>query len=233
MRALISPVALSLVLWSSAADALVKSECVTPQGILRGLVEILPNADTERSKPCVGHQTEILTQIMDVFPSPRARQLGLVPASADPILVEGTTANTTWLTTYPEYSDRDLGNSIGIVLDITRPDDYDHIGGFGCTMWFLNADSWTFDDPGLINLSGRPVIFAFWDHFPIGMDQIMDAHGVTVVDPAPDGDARMASIPVRIALPDGTIFRFDDATVSYNAMGKKGCWGSVRVTIEG
>ena len=78
MHPLMASVA-ALALWSSAAQAVVESKCVTPTGAPTGLIEILPTPQDERRRPCRGDESEIKTQIAAVNPSSRAIRTGLIP----------------------------------------------------------------------------------------------------------------------------------------------------------
>jgi hypothetical protein len=219
-------------LWAADAHALVESKCVSPRGELRGVVEILPDAEAQRRIACTGpYQSEILTQVVDIFPSARALELGLVPQAAMPVLVEGFAVNRTdWLEAFPEHAP--VGSAMGILIDILDEANDESLGR-GCALWFLVSGTFGPDDPAFLNLNGQPQVFGFLDHDDVGLgEQLMDAQAAIIVGPAPSGDARAASQPVRFALQDGTVVRLEEAQVAFGAMGKEGCWGSVRISIE-
>jgi hypothetical protein len=106
MYRIISSAILLVAFGAIPAQALVESKCITPQGLLRGVIEILPDADTERCQPCRASQSEILTQIVDLFPSEEALQLGLVPAGSASIAIEGHAlqgaTQTVWIRSFPK-----------------------------------------------------------------------------------------------------------------------------------
>ena len=124
MRGITAATVAAFALCSSEAYALVESKCVTPLGILRGLVEILPTAQDERRRPCVGHQTEVLTQIIDVFPSRQALQVGLVPRDFGTAGYTGQFRHVMGLDIDGEPDDHDpviaaLDNGLGAGLNCT------------------------------------------------------------------------------------------------------------------
>jgi hypothetical protein len=170
MRTISSAAVLAATLWSSGAHALVESKCLTPQGLLRGTIQILPNADTERRRPCVGMQTEVLTEVVDVFPrnrqaEQRAMAFGLVPrAAAAPIVIEGAAVNRTdWLRQFPAHAAD--GEALGVVIDILEPED-GHFVGHGCALWLVHSGEYEPADPAFHNLNGQPQAFQFTDHVP-------------------------------------------------------------------
>jgi hypothetical protein len=229
-RAISSAIVLA-ALWAANAHALVESRCVGPRGEPRGAVEILPGAEAERRIPCAGPQSEILTQVVDIFPSARALELGLVPQVAMPALVEGFAVNRTdWLESFLE--DAPVGSAMGILIDILDEGNDESLGR-GCALWFLVSGTFGPEDSAFLNLNGQPQVFGFLDHHDMGHgEQLMDAQAAIIVGPAPNGDARAANQPVSFALHDGTVVRLDEAQVAFDAMGKEGCWGSVKVSIE-
>jgi hypothetical protein len=236
MYRIISSAILLVAFGTTSAQALVESKCITPQGLLRGVIEILPDADTERRQPCQTSQSEILTQIVDFFPSEEALQLGLVPAGSASIAIEGHAVQgatqTVWIRSFPEGAPAP-DEVLGVVIDILDENN-DESHGRGCALWFIVTGSYGYDGRiGFHNLDDQPQTFMFMDHSIAEMPNLMDAQAAIIVGPAPDGQARASSIPVRFAMPDGTTFRFDDAEVSYNALGRPDCQGSVNVSVEG
>jgi hypothetical protein len=231
MSRTISSAIVLAALWATDAHALVESKCVGPRGELRGVVEILPGAESERRIPCNGPQSEILTQIVDIFPSARALELGLVPQAARPVLVEGFAVNRTdWLEAFPDHAP--VGSAMGIVIDILDEANDESLGR-GCALWFLVSGTFSPADSAFLNLNGQPQVFGFLDHHDMGLgEQLMDAQAAIIVGPAPNGDARAADQAIRFALQDGTVVRLDEAQVAFDAMGKEGCWGTVKVSIE-
>jgi hypothetical protein len=120
---------------------------------------------------------------------------------------------------------------MGILIDILDEAN-DEILGRGCALWFLVSGTFSPNDPAFLNFNGQPQVFGFLDHHDVGLgEQLMDAQAAIIVGPAPNGDARAASQPIRFALQDGTVVRLDETQVAF-AMGKEGCWGSVWVSIE-
>jgi hypothetical protein len=235
MSRIVSSAIVLVALGATDAHALVESKCITPEGLLRGVIEILPDADTERRRPCLGSQSEILTQIVDLFPSQRALQLGLVPAGAAPIAIEGhavpDATETVWIRRFPGPAPAP-DEALGVVIDILDENN-DESDGRGCALWFIVTGSYGYDGRiGFHNLDNQPQTFMFMDHSVADLPNLMDAQAAIIVGPAPDGQARASSTPIRFAMPDGTTFRFDDAQVSYNALGRPDCQGSVEVTVE-
>jgi hypothetical protein len=135
---------------------------------LRGVVEILPDAESERRIPCNGpYQSEILMQVVDIFPSARALELGLVPQAAMPSLVEGFAVNRTdWLEAFPEHAS--VGSAMGILIDILDEAN-DEILGRGCALWFLVSGTFNPDDPAFLNLNAQPQVFGLLDHQDVGL----------------------------------------------------------------
>ena len=216
----------------SEAEAFSRSECVTAHGTVRGTVELLAHAEFERRRPCAGHESEVRTQTRGVIASERARARGLVPEGFESVEVEGSTLTNTHLVSFPDFpvEHEPSGTLVppGIVVHIFLEDE-EGIGG--CAPFFIAGNSFTEEQPGLINLSGLDHELFGWIDRAGGLSQATDGHLLLLVDPVREEDARFNPGPVYIALPDGTEFRFYDIWVKWNSLGQEDCWTSVRVEV--
>jgi hypothetical protein len=212
------------------AHALVESKCITPQGLLRGVIQILPSADIERRKPCVGMQTEVLTEVVDVFPrtrqaEQRAKALGLIPqAVALSTPIDGDTPGWVTLHSWPEHDAH-------IILQRNTEEDDIRVG-VGCMLWFVVVS------PGLLEKISENAEVEVAGLLPIGRIDVSiedppfdDILMTELVEMAPPGQTRMGDT-IQLIVDRETIYTFTEPAVAMDAPGHDVCWGSVTVTAE-
>jgi hypothetical protein len=228
----------ALAATDAEADPRVLSLCLTTGGSLINGLQILPSDLDERKNRlgsngqrfawnCQADQTEVLVEIVGVFPrTNKAIQMGLIPRP-QPIEVKGNAIDRgVFLRSFPAHAEPgEAAPRIYLEVD-------DEGQPETCTMWFLIPGEYTADSLAFYNLNGSRNFFGWNDRRP-PLDQIgVDGHVAQIVPAVPVGDVRESPVPVRFEMPSGKLFTFDNARVSFiDGPDPAACEGSATVSV--